>query len=202
MNTTELNLLAREIGTHLNDVVSNVETSENCPKLHLKSGGYFYFRADYRTNKISVFGNFHVDTKQSDGKTRSEYYGDRLYTADNHSRIATPSISFNADKGAAKCAADIRRRFLTDYVNLYALAVKSAAGHSEYADKTVQTKINIAKACGTHGVDTLRPGNEINFTVGELYLGFRISDNRAEVKINSYLPEEKVLKLIEFLKAL
>lgn len=206
MNTNETNLvaLAKNIASFMPEVERVDVEHPHCPRLHLKSGGSFIVRLDnYRNPKMAtVSGNFHIDTKQSDGKSRSEYYGDRLYTPDNRTRLSVPSMSFNAFKETEVIVKDIRRRFLKDYVNLYALAVKSAAGHSDYADKTVNTKIALAKACGNHGADTLPAGNEISCHIGELSLGFRVSDNRAEVRINTYLPEEKVLKLIAFLKTL
>jgi hypothetical protein len=205
MNTNELNELARQISLSLGSgLVSHVEASDACPKIHLNAGGYLYLRAGYPGNKVEVNGNFHLPVLKPNGESRNEYFGDRW--GSNGVKIVNPSISFNADKGAPKCAADIIRRFLPAYAENYKLAVERRDAEATHVALSNGVKAAIEQAVGdrTHN----RDGNDFSLTVnrgdeaGALHLKFRVSGETAEVAVNTYLPADKVLRVIEFLKTL
>lgn len=157
-----------------------------------------WLRYDSFKNRLEVGG--HWPSSRVAGDSQSFTPND-LYNP----REASPAITVDADKSPEKIASDIRRRFLPDYARVFARCVERRDAHEAYVKNINATAKKLAFSIGTdaHGSGGnrfLTPHISFYKSVLPLVGDIEVRSEYCAVKLD--VPNDKVEKLLEFLKTL
>jgi hypothetical protein len=136
---------------------------------------------NYPKFRLSIHGNY---PKDSAGK---EAFPSAL--------VGRPGITVDPNRGAAKIAADIRRRFLPDYIKVFDLMQERVNGANSYAALTEQTAKALEALGAVRYANNSNP-HSITLHVPNSHI-WQLSAQGANVRIeHCQLPLKTVLGLI------
>jgi len=201
--TQKLSALAREIAVALNRLVplrpwTFVEPSEDTYSVYLRNAGkariYFQFDdwAHDEPKRLSVSGYMHI------GKNNSH-----VEVYEKGERLTAPRITVGTARGAEAIAKDITRRFLPEYLRIFALAEEKVAKEIAYENAQAALLSECLRVCGkvraSHGY---AQGKGTAYLDPENYrknVEFSCNDKTIDAKFDD-LTLEQVKHIIEYLK--
>lgn len=202
--TIALSALARQIAVELNKlphgntVWAHIEPTEDTYSVYLRNGTdariYLSFDSYNEPTRLSISGYLHIGKKGS----YVEVY-ERGEDGTGWYKVSpAPSISVAIARGCAAIAKDIAKRFLPEYLRVFALAqtkVQSDADYEATIAANLQRLANVAKV-------TVREAGQksFSFSTGESqYHTVAVSANDADLKLDS-LTFEQAEHIIRYLR--
>ena len=207
--TIVLSELARQIAFELNLITplrpwTFVEPTEDVYSVHLRNAGkariYIQFDGFNEPKRLTVSGYQHI------GKNNSyvEVY-DRGADGTGWTKASVPSITVAISRGPEAIAKDIAKRFLPEYLRVFALVEEKVAADSAYEAKIAANLQRLADVAGVHfhSEDGLNYRGEqrksFSWKVGTAYHEVKVNDHEADLKLND-LTFEQAEKIITLLK--
>jgi len=176
--TTKLSTLGRDIATELRKLNplrpwTFVEPTEDTYSVYLRNAGqariYIQFDGYNEPTRLTVSGYLHIG---KNGQYVEVY--ERGADGRGWNRASVPIITIALKRGPEAIAKDIAKRFLPEYLRVFALAEAKGAADAEYDGKITANLQRLAKAAGENvGTEDIRGRGEVrkDFT-------FRVGDSR------------------------
>ena len=174
--TIALSGYARQIATELNKLNplrpwTFVEPTEDTYNVYLRNAGkariYIQYSHYGDTNtRLSINGYMHI------GKNGS-YVEVHEQSSTGWNKTSAPSITVAIARGCAAIAKDIAKRFLPEYMRVFALAEAKVKASSEYDALITDNLQRLAKVAGVTVPSAQQRYNEVNKS-----FSFRVGDSR------------------------
>jgi hypothetical protein len=118
-------------------------------------------------------------------------------------RVTVPSITIALSRGPVAIAKDIAKRFLPEYLRVFALAQAKVAADNSYEAKITTNLQRLAAVAGVTLPTEQRHYNEVNksftFHLGNSYHEVKVSDKDVDLKLQD-LSFEQAEHIIKYLK--
>lgn len=198
--TQRLSALGRQIAIELRKLEglrpwTFVEPTENTYSVYLRNAGdariYIEFDGYNEPKRLTISGWLHI------GKNRS--YVD-VY--ENGERVFVPSITVALSRGCEVIAKEIARRFLPEYLRIFALAQQKVAKEIAHDTKLTQNLERMARVVGVKALNvstsTGRVNTTLNFRTGESqYHHLSVSDDAVQLALDVTLEQaETILRFL------
>ena len=208
--TTHISGLGRQVAAELRKLNPHrpwtfVEPTEDVYSVYLRNAGKarIYIQFDGYNNtpqRLVISGYQHI------GKNGSyvEVY-DRGADGTGWTKASVPSISVALSRGCEAIAKDIAKRFLPEYLRIFALVEEKVATDLAYEQKIAANLQRLADVAGVqfHSEDGLNyrgeQRKEFSWKVGTAYHEVKVNDHEADLKLND-LTFEQAEKIITLLK--
>ena len=200
--TARLSELGRQIATELHnlDPIRNVwtfvEPTEDTYSVYLRNAGqariYLQFDGYNEPTRLSISG------WQNVGKNNSyvEVY-ERGADDTGWNRVTAPSITVALSRGCEAIAKDIAKRFLPEYLRIFALAQEKVAADKLYEETIAKNRARLAACCGVPVSNHCR--SEFSWHHGG-YHTVQVSKATCDLKLSD-LTFEQAEHIIGYLKA-
>jgi hypothetical protein len=155
---------------------------------------YFFLRVP-SPGRLEICGNFNLLALQKDGQSTPQWFG--------HG-IASPSITVSAARTVEQIAKDIQRRFLPAYAAAFETAAQRRNADDACRRQAASAALAIQTAVGDFGHISDRSDFRVYLNrnaENSLSLGVGISGDLVKLEVG-YLPQDKALAVINFLKTL
>jgi hypothetical protein len=209
--TIALSELARQIAFELNQITplrpwTFVLPTEDVYSVHLRNAGkariYIQFDQYENPKRLSVSGYQHIG---KNGQFVEVYENVKRNDYTHWERVTVPSITVAISRGPEAIAKDIAKRFLPEYLRIFALAEEKVATDAAYEAKIETNLQRLAAMAGVnfHSEDGLNYRGEqrksFSWKVGTAYHEVKVNDHDADLKLND-LTFEQAEKIITLLK--
>ena len=207
--TAALSLWGRAIAQVLNDNYTKlrpwtfVEPTEDTWSVYLRNAGkariYIQFDQYEVPKRLIISGWQHI------GKNTSyvEVY-EKGADGSGWNKQSVPSITVALARGHNAVAKDIAKRFLPEYLRIFALAEEKVAADLAYEGKIAANLQRLAAVAGVKllGAESTYRGEqrkEFSWRVGTAYHEVKVNDHEADLKLND-LTFEQAEHIIKYLQ--